>query len=169
MTDPHRDDTPAPPASTSLDPQPDEGDDELAPPFVPGGAEPSPESDAVKHDVAAPAEPPQGPPAPDGPPAPETGAEDDFPFEAFDIEGGEGQQETAEGGEPAREPTEATVVSAGGRTGATPADELADRLEAMADKLRRRGTAGVEADMSSPDRFTALLAGLLAGYLSGRE
>ncbi|MFO7895173.1 MAG: hypothetical protein R6U63_15785 [Longimicrobiales bacterium] len=63
-----------------------------------------------------------------------------------------------------REPSEAA-----GAVEQSAAAELADRLEEMAARLRDRGVEAAEEQMSAPDRFTALLAGLLAGYLSGRE
>lgn len=49
------------------------------------------------------------------------------------------------------------------------AAELADRLEGMAARLRAGEARSVEADMASPDRLTALLAGLVTGYLAGRD
>jgi hypothetical protein len=53
--------------------------------------------------------------------------------------------------------------------GPAPAAELAERLEGLAARLRAGGWESVEADMASPDRLTALLAGLIAGYLAGRD
>lgn len=48
------------------------------------------------------------------------------------------------------------------------AHDLAERLETIARRLRRDGTAAVVAGMRG-DRFDALLAGLFAGYLAARE
>ncbi|MBI4409571.1 MAG: hypothetical protein HY561_07670 [Gemmatimonadetes bacterium] len=49
------------------------------------------------------------------------------------------------------------------------ARELADRLEALAQRLRREGAAALGQGMASSDRFEVLLAGLLAGYLAARN
>lgn len=136
-------------------------------------------------------------------------AGDEFPVDAFDIEGEDeeveeaaGPDDSAESAEPAEpvepvepaEPVEPVERSpwdvgpgirptadeeppadarqpseAGGAAEQTAAADLAARLEDMAARLRDRGVEAAEVQMSSPDRFTALLAGLLAGYLSGRE
>jgi hypothetical protein len=53
--------------------------------------------------------------------------------------------------------------------GTDAAAELAGRFDELARRLRAEGADSVTADMASPDRFTALLAGLVAGYLAGRE
>ena len=94
--------------------------------------------------------------------------EDEFPFEAFDIEGAyeeaagtaEAEPEPAAdtGGEPDAEAREMAA-----------ARDLADRLEEMARRLRDQGGAAVRQELESDDRFTALLAGLLGGYLAGRK
>jgi hypothetical protein len=67
------------------------------------------------------------------------------------------------------EDLEAAPEEVDGDADTDPALDLADRLEALAGRLRDRGAAGVESDMASPDRMTALLAGLIAGYLAARE
>ena len=92
---------------------------------------------------------------------PQAEAEDDFPFGAFDLEGGEGAalpeldedsvDETAEDREMDR------------------AWELADRLEDVARRLRDSGAAAAREGLESSDRFTALLSSLLAGYLARGE
>ena len=105
--------------------------------------------------------------------------EDDFPFEAFDIEGGaEAETLAAEpepeeglppawGEEPGKEGTGESPEDAEAREMAA-ARDLADRLEEMARRLRDQGGAAAREELESEDRFTALLAGLLAGYLAGR-
>ena len=107
--------------------------------------------------------------------------EDDFPFDAFDIEGGGEAERSA--AEPAPEEGVRAAwgeEAGGGDTGGAPAEDaearemaaardLADRLDEMARRLRDQGGAAVREELESDDRFTALLAGLLAGYLAGRE
>lgn len=46
---------------------------------------------------------------------------------------------------------------------------LADRLEALARKLRAQGPAALGNGLDSGDRFDAVLAGLLAGYLAAGD
>lgn len=155
---PGPDQEPSPPTSTGWAQEPAETDEELAPPFIPGGA-PAPVESAPGGDQEEDTEAAAFPFAPDRPDA--TGAgrrefEDDFPMHAFQIEGAE------------VEPAEAEVRGAH-QPPRDSAHDLADRLEAMADRLRAEGSAAAEAEMSAPDRFTALLAGLLAGYLAGRR
>ena len=104
-----------------------------------------PEADTTSIDALE-AEPAEEPVAPSAP-----ATDDDFPVDSFDIEGEGGVAAPAEPG-------------AGDMAG-----ELADRLEDMARRLRDQGPAAAEAEMSSGDRFTALLGGLLAGYLAARE
>jgi hypothetical protein len=50
---------------------------------------------------------------------------------------------------------------------ADPSLDIADRLEALAHRLRNEGQDGIEKEMASLDRFTALVAGVVAGYLAG--
>lgn len=47
--------------------------------------------------------------------------------------------------------------------------KIAERLEELAARLRAEGAPATAADMASSDRLTALLAGLIAGYLAGQE
>ncbi len=54
-------------------------------------------------------------------------------------------------------------------TGAGPAGEAAEVLERMAGLLRNDGLDAVRREMESSDRLTSLLAGLVAGYVSGRS
>ncbi|HEX6939595.1 MAG TPA: hypothetical protein VF158_09295 [Longimicrobiales bacterium] len=49
------------------------------------------------------------------------------------------------------------------------AARLADRLEAIARRLRVDGPAALSQDLESHDRFDALLAGVLAGYLAAGD
>jgi hypothetical protein len=49
-----------------------------------------------------------------------------------------------------------------------PAGEVAELLERMAALLRSEGVEAVRGEMESSHRLTALLAGLVAGYISGR-
>lgn len=155
---PRPDQEPTPPTSTGWSREPADTDEELAPPFIPGGA-PAPVESAPGSDLDEDTGVEAFPFAPDEPGTVGAGRrelEDDFPVHAFQIEGGE------------VEPAEAEVGGALQRPDAGVHD-LADRLEAMAHKLRAEGSAAAEAEMSAPDRFTALLAGLLAGYLAGRR
>jgi len=46
---------------------------------------------------------------------------------------------------------------------------LAERLEAIARRLRSDGAAALDQDIQSPNRFDALLAGVLAGYLAAGD
>lgn len=62
-------------------------------------------------------------------------------------------------------PSEAEDTTAGGDA----AVEAAALLERLSEVLRREGEDGVRREMESPDRMTAILAGLLAGYVSGRS
>jgi hypothetical protein len=62
---------------------------------------------------------------------------------------------------------EAAAAQMHAEAGADPMGEVADRLEALAARLRDQGARGVEEGMASSDRMTALLAGLIAGYLAG--
>lgn len=85
--------------------------------------------------------------------------EEDFPFGAFDLEGGEGEAIEQEGA--ADETAEDREMNR--------AWELADRLEEAARRLRDRGAAAAREGLESSDRFTALLSSLLAGYLARDE
>lgn len=49
---------------------------------------------------------------------------------------------------------------------ADPTGDIADRLEALAERIRTEGPDALERDMASLDRFTALVAGVVAGYLA---
>jgi hypothetical protein len=154
---PRPDQEPTPPLTTGWAPEPAEMDEELAPPFIPGGAprpvEPAPGGDAGEDDGT------EAFPFPPDEPAAGAGRrelEDDFPVHAFQIEGAEVEPAAGEIGYPHEAPDDSV-------------HDLADRLEAMARRLRAEGSAAAEAEMSAPDRFTALLAGLLAGYLAGRR
>lgn len=188
MTDriPGPEEAPAPPTSTGWSSEDDGQDEELAPPFVPGGTEPEPAAreaaepadvDAQAEPLAAPFEPAAAPEeagdqAEDEESFPfETGwtegaaadesEEDEFPFDAFDIEGESGEDEA--GPDTPQDP-EARVTRE-----MAAAREAASRLEEMARRLRDQGPEAARAEIDSSDRFTSLLAGLLAGYLAGRE
>lgn len=161
---PGPDDAPAPPTSTGWSRDDDSHDDDLAPPFVPGEAAPAGEEDA-------------GPFPFDGDWADEEGEaetrdEDVFPVEAFDIEGDETGWGTEPGSTVAEEevapetPPEAGAIESREMEAAR---EVAGRLEEMARRLRDQGPAAARAEIDSADRFTSLLAGLLAGYLAGKD
>lgn len=81
--------------------------------------------------------------------------DDDFPVEAFDVP--EFRSE-----EPA-EAAPATTPDMGA------ADAVADRLEALANRLRAEGPGALSREVEMGDRFDALLAGMVAGYLAARE
>lgn len=85
--------------------------------------------------------------------------EDDFPFDAFDLGGGD------EGLVDAAIEVEEQPVGFRGPGAGSP--EVAERLERLADALRREGRGALEREVRSPDRLTSLLAGVLAGYLAG--
>ncbi|HSH46729.1 MAG TPA: hypothetical protein VK966_12865 [Longimicrobiales bacterium] len=94
-------------------------------------------------------------------------ATDDFPFEAFDLGGGETaepiEEEPAPGemfGDP--EPTDLPAPDVS-------TQELADRLEWLAQALRTEGREALRREVSSGDRMTALMAGVLSGYLAGQR
>lgn len=101
---------------------------------------------------------------------------EDFPMHAFDL----GQEEPAEPEAPIEEEpapgemfAELEPESADGPEGpaAAPGDasHLADRLEWLAQSLRTEGAAALNRELTDGDRVTSLLAGVLAGYLAGRE
>ena len=87
--------------------------------------------------------------------------EEEFPVGAFDIEGA--------GGDPGGEQRAETEEPSPSATLAAGSDAMADRVERLAEALRREGRPGVERAMASEDRLTSLLAGVLAGYLAARE
>jgi hypothetical protein len=80
--------------------------------------------------------------------------------EEVEFEVGSGA-DSAAGSEPASGGAGAAAAAGG-------AAELAGRLETLARELRDRGPDAVRSRMDSDDRFEALLAGLLAGWLTGR-
>ncbi|MFW5946974.1 MAG: hypothetical protein ACOCUW_00665 [Gemmatimonadota bacterium] len=193
MTDghPHPEEELTPPTSTRRDQGAEEADDELAPPFVPGRAGRA-ETGAPVEEAAPRSEDPVASPAPDPDEAfpfeagwedadeELAGDEDDFPFEAFDIEGDPATADQARGAdadayqdagyaeETFEEDLYGTEPFDAAGPGSTAAD-LAARLETMARRLREGGAGAVQAELDAPDRFTALLAGLVAGYLAGRD
>lgn len=113
--------------------------------------------------------------------------EDDFPFDEFDIEGDRGAEPATE--EPEVVEVEPEVEAE--NVGWTPADldlgkadevpmapaaapdddteEVAALLDRLARLLRDEGQEAVHREMKSSDRLTAVLAGVVAGYLSGRS
>lgn len=178
----HPDEAPAPPVSTRWSEDSTSEGDELAPPYVPDRA------------VEESASGPGGEPAP-GPSTPTSGGEEQtFPFDQPDAgfeesdidavaaEPGPDGWESAPLTEPAPE-----TLPAGPAYGeaslpgaeATPESydaplpdvrsEVAAELERMARLVREEGPDAVAAEMASPDRLTAILAGMVAGYLSGRR
>ena len=173
-------DTPAPLASTRWAEEAEVDDDGLMPPFIPGSGgagsvAPSPErettgspdesagsigaaGEAAAFDTPAemfPFEPTRYEEA-----VPEPAGSDDFPLDAFDLSGGEAETPAA-----AAYDESATAAA----TTAGDADDVAERLEALARRLRDEGAGAAEAALASGDRLTALLAGVLAGYLAGRR
>lgn len=67
-------------------------------------------------------------------------------------------------------PVEAELVAETAGSGvADSVDEAAALLDRLARTLRDEGEEGLRREMDSPDRLTALLSGLVAGYLSGRS
>lgn len=102
------------------------------------------------------------------PAAPAPDEEDSFPIEAFII------PEEAE-----RLPSGVDSVPSANTTPLSkklmqplPEDRtarLADRLESIARRLRTDGPAALDQDLQSPNRFDALLAGVLAGYLASGD
>ena len=100
-----------------------------------------------------------------------TPEEDTFPFEAFDIEGEEqGEREevgTAPG--PLDQVEVGPALAEGAAVENADSAAVADTVERLADVLRREGRSGIERELSSGDRLTAVMAGVLVGYLAGRE
>ena len=94
-----------------------------------------------------------------------SGREDEFPFGAFDIEGA-GEHSGAEQSADVEERSERASASP---TSVAGDDAMADRMERLAEALRREGRPGVEREIASEDRLTSLLAGVLAGYLAARD
>lgn len=64
---------------------------------------------------------------------------------------------------------EELVADAAGSGAADGVDEAAALLDRLARTLRDEGEEALRREMDSPDRLTALLSGLVAGYLSGRS
>lgn len=193
---------PAPPTSTRWSEDAVAEDDAPPPPFVPGrggppaeatpgaepaagdgapsgGAEPAgPEPfpfelpvDTEEREPAEAAAPEQVAPAEEAAAATDR-AEDDFPFEQFDIEGrGEevGTPDRAGSAATAGADTDGGWSPPSAPPAADSIEETASLLDRMADVLRSEGEAGVRRELDSPDRLTAVLAGILAGYLSGRS
>lgn len=166
--------TPAPLASTRWTEEEGADDGGLMPPFIPGvsaseadaaepggpvaPAEPAPSesSTADPESVGTAAEPfPFGVPGTDEPQPEQAGATDDFPYDAFDL------SDEPEADVGVSEPPFADAPGAG-------VDDAAERLEDLARRLRSEGPAAAESALGSGDRLTALLAGVLAGYLAGR-
>lgn len=242
------DDTPAPPASTRWSEDAAEDSDAIAPPFVPGRAasDRTPVTTGERSPGAEPEIEP-GPDAEEDASSPVGGpAEDDFPFEEFDIDGAGGEtaveppessdegvgapyadepevagtawspadlghaepREEAPGPEagseveaesepepeveaeseplweaepepePEVEPELAGAAGAGWVPGPGPtssaavtgaAEEAAELLDRLSGMLRSEGEAAVRREMDSDDRLMAILAGVLAGYVSGRS
>ncbi|MGH7445003.1 MAG: hypothetical protein ACREKM_09010, partial [Longimicrobiales bacterium] len=120
------------------------------PPDAPGSREPAQAFERAEHTVVPYTfEPPDTAPSD----ADESGAEvDDFPLDAFII---------PEGTE--RLPTGLLEAD---RRQRQRASELADRLEALAWRLRREGYSALARQTAHGDPVDALIAGILAGYLA---
>jgi hypothetical protein len=166
--------TPPPPVSTRWPGSTETGDeapDNLVPPFVRGRGRTVPvveTGDAVTdsvelagldavvevgvEDVVTPADEGGGPSfgnaTEEGTEAMEVAA---WAPEAVEDGGGE-----AAGGEPAAKDGPAIGLDG----------EVADRLEALAARIRADGYSAAEREMDSPDRLSSLLAGVVAGYLA---
>jgi hypothetical protein len=185
------------PASTRWSEPDAANDDALLPPFIPGRSrgQHGPRSESVDSPELAPES--TRDPSPewevsDSEPALTPDADDEaFPFDgpvSWDIPGtaepdaGEntsaGAAETGLPGEGAAEgPAEAESTEEW--TGGTwvpeappvvgAADEVADRMQHLAARIRRDGASAARSEMASDDRLTALLAALIAGYIEGRE
>jgi hypothetical protein len=184
--------TPSAPTRTQWDREENSPEPELLAPFVPGRRV-SPPPDAGIADAEA---PPGEDPRREDPAEPETLSTADEPWtdslvsdpwaEAYEDPGEEvdlaeleselepepePEFEAAFEPEPAFEPEYEHRPEEGAAVGEPGQDEavaLAEVLEGLAARLRGDGARGVEAEMASPDRITALLAGFLAGYLAGR-
>lgn len=83
------------------------------------------------------------------------------PSEAADARA----ERTTAGEAPADEPTGAAGSFDEGEPDL--AAELAGRLDVLAARLREEGAEGAREEMESLDRFTALVAGLVSGFLAG--
>lgn len=192
---PRTEDTLMPPTSTRWSEESAGGEEDgLVAPFIPGQARPghvadggsppqgAPGGAAAENEAgsfpgaAVPSEVEES-----GVPEPERVdvAEEPFPFDRPWAEdaGSVDDEPVGEGDFPpdafAREP-EAEASGRVGAGGAAPAvrrtaeDEVAERLERLASRLRSEGVEGVERELASSDRLTSLLAALLAGHLASR-
>lgn len=188
------DEAPVPPTSTRWSEDAVAEDDAPPPPFVPGRQEPpgeatpgmeATEPEPFPFDLHVDAEERYAVEEE----AATVSAEDDFPFEEFDIEGKGGEAGTqdhaaladAAGSDPAAAwspadileeerkdaGSDASASSASPDTGAV--EEAAALLDRLAGMLRSDGEAAMRRELHAPDRLTAVLAGILAGYLSGRS
>lgn len=196
---PNSEDMPTPPASTRWTEEPLQEDDSLASPFVPGrsaGAtrslpDPASSGEAGPKEASPWEESGDTPTVPDATVeevVPEPGAEetametapDTFPFEQFDLEDEDEGEAQAQGA--ATEVDEDDAATMGWTpadlhleevtdepAGVEPAREAAEVLERLAGLLRSGGMEAVRGEMGSSDRLTSLLAGLLAGYVTGRS
>jgi hypothetical protein len=164
---------PSPPARTrwtGTDPVEDTG---LLAPFVPGrsrGAQPEPERPSADRDIE-----PDADPAVDAPLEPwgEEAPADPWAEAAFEDLWGEATElGLGEPGAPAQvestgEEWSPDLVPLDDTAG--PEADLADRLAALAQRLRTEGRSGLEAETRSDDRITAVIAAFLTGYLAARE
>jgi len=148
-----------------------EGEKPLPPFFAgdeaeaPAREEPAPEAAEPERDVpgvgtaSGHAEPAETEPFPFEQPVeearPDTDTDDDFPVEAFDVPEFRSEERA--------EAAPATTADTGA------ADAVADRLEALANRLRAEGPVALSRQVEMGDRFDALLAGMVAGYLAARE
>ena len=175
--------TPTPLASTRWSEEGGADETDLMPPFIPGRgrdeasqdvAEPggwvgptAAESAAFVVEPEAPAGDAEGSTTPGADSAAPAWVAEDFPYEAFDLSEEEEEEEEEEEGE--GEGKGEAVVEAPAETPPGDANDVAERLEEMARQLRSEGSAAAEAALGSADRLTALLAGVVAGYLVGRR
>lgn len=187
------DDSQRPPASTRWSAPDPAAADELLPPFMPGRSRdrPSPQPGEASSPQDAAQDAAQDAPSewtlpdsssadtePDTAPedGPDTEPEDEaFPFdgpvswdESFTTEPQDGDIQASAPALPGEEWGDASWAP-----GAVPirgaSDDIAERLEQVAAKIRAGGADAARSEMASGDRLTALIATLAAGYLEGRE
>lgn len=90
-----------------------------------------------------------------------------FPIDAFIIPDDSERMPAGVGSGTAAQPE--TISNAPRSATLDRAQRLADRLEALAHRLRAQGPAALGTGLESGDRFDAVLTGLLAGYLAAGD
>ena len=102
------------------------------------------------------------------PAAPAADEEDSFPIEAFIIPEEAERLPSGVGSVPSAHTTPLSKKLMQPLPESRAA-RLAERLESIARRLRADGLAALDQDLRSPNRFDALLAGVLAGYLAAGD